>query len=99
MAKGSKEANRSGKGSSEDKHVVETRSVKIARGGINNSRKFTDFFSALIADLSEQKVTASMANAMCNAGGKMLKMVELEIRYGQQIPGQSRRLLTIAAGE
>lgn len=50
----------------------------------------------MIADLAEQKVTASIANAMCNAGGKILKMVELEIRYGQQVPGQNRRLITIS---
>ena len=76
----------------------DSRSVKVARGGITNSREFTDLFSGLIADLAEQLVTASIANAMCNAGGKILKMVELEIRHGQQVPGATRRLLTISDG-
>lgn len=73
------------------------RSVTTARNGINNSQEFTNLFSGLIADLAEQLVTASIANAMCNAGGKILKMVELEIRHGQQVPGQSRRLLSITS--
>lgn len=79
-----------------DIRVIESRAIKVARDGIDNSRQFTNLFSGLIADLAEQKVTASIANAMCNAGGKILKMVELEIRYGQQVPGQQRRLLTIS---
>ena len=76
--------------------IAESRSLRLARDGINNSRQFTEVFSGLIVDLAEQKMTASIANAMCNAGGKLLKMVELEIRYGQQVPGEGRRLLTIS---
>jgi hypothetical protein len=87
---------KAGKRTTKPPQVAESRSVRIARDGITNSQQFTSLFSGLIADLAEQKVTAGIANAMCNAGGKMLKMVELEIRYGQQVPGKSRRMLTIS---
>jgi len=77
----------------------ESRSFRVARTGIKDSVDFTNLFSGLIADLAEQKVTAGVANAMCNAGGKVLKMVELEIRYGQHVPGHpnnGRKVLTIS---
>jgi len=40
--------------------------------------------SALMSDLLGGSITPGIANATCNAGGKLLKMVELNLKYGQQ---------------
>lgn len=39
--------------------------------------------SAVMSDLLEDNVMPAIANAVCNAGGKLLKMVELNQKYGQ----------------
>lgn len=67
-------------------------------GGIKTSQDFTNFFSCLISDLAKKTVVPNVGNAMCNAGGKIIKMVELEIRYGQHVPGHGRKLLTVSVG-
>ena len=91
-----KALNRLSKGDKATRLIEQSRAYKIAKVGINSSQEFTALFSGLMADLAEEKITASIANAMCNAGGKVLKMVELEIRYGQQVPGVGRRRLMIS---
>lgn len=48
--------------------------------------------SALMSDLIEGKITPSIGNATCNAGGKLLKVVEMQIKYGVAGPGQNRIL-------
>jgi hypothetical protein len=40
--------------------------------------------SALMTDLIVGAVTPQIGNAVCNAGGKLLKVVELQIKYGKQ---------------
>ena len=42
--------------------------------------------SALMSDVLEERVAPLMANAAVNAGGKMLKAIELQYRFG--VPGQ-----------
>jgi hypothetical protein len=39
--------------------------------------------SALMSDLVEGKVAPQVGNAVCNAGGKLLKVVEMEFKYGR----------------
>jgi hypothetical protein len=71
------------------------RSLQIAERGIKTSRDFRDFMSALMSDLISGKVTAGVGNAACNAGGKMLKMVDLEYKHGTD-PERKPGLLSIA---
>lgn len=40
--------------------------------------------SALMSDVIEGAVTPQVANATVNAGGKLLKVVELQLKYGSQ---------------
>jgi hypothetical protein len=68
------------------------RSVQIAAGGIYTSGKFCSLMSALMSDLLTGKVTPQVANGVVNAGGKMLKAVELEQRYGTDRDGQTKSL-------
>lgn len=52
--------------------------------------------SAIMSDLLAGSVTPQIANATCNAGGKLLKMVELNLKYGQtQMEGGMKNLQLI----
>jgi hypothetical protein len=46
-----------------------------------------------MSDLIEGRVTPGVGNATCNAGGKLLKSVELQYKYGVDGPGQSKSLM------
>lgn len=50
-----------------------------------------------MADTLEGKVSADVCGAVANAGGKMLKMVEMEYRYGVRQVGEApgRRTLVL----
>ena len=58
------------------------RSLIIATKGIKTGADFASMMSALMSDLAEGRIQATVANAMCNAGGKLLKVVEMQYRYG-----------------
>ena len=49
-----------------------------------------------MSDVIEGRVTPSVGNAACNAGGKLLKVVELQYKYGTQNGSQSQRTLMLA---
>jgi hypothetical protein len=54
----------------------------IAEAGITNSQQTIAYLSALIADASAGRVTTGLVHGTCNAIGKMLRVVEMEVRYG-----------------
>lgn len=60
------------------------RSMSIASGGVNTGGQFATLMSALMSDLIEGRITPSVGNAVCNAGGKLLKVVEMQQRWGTQ---------------
>ena len=72
------------------------RSLLIAAKGIRTAQDFANMMSALMSDLIEGKVTPGVGNATCNAGGKMLKAVELQQKYGTDGPGTGRKVLELA---
>lgn len=49
--------------------------------------------SGLMSDLRDGSVTPQIANAMCNAGGKLLKVVEMDYKYGKPEPASTKPLL------
>lgn len=59
-----------------------SRAQQIAAKGIKTGNDFASMMSALMSDLAEGRIQATTANAMCNAGGKLLKVVEMQYRYG-----------------
>jgi hypothetical protein len=75
------------------KDTGEPRSFAVAQKGIKTSQDFSRLMSALMSDLIEGRVTPGVGNATCNAGGKLLKSVELQYKYGTDGPGQSKSLL------
>lgn len=72
------------------------KSLRIADRGIHTSADFRNFMSALMSDVISGAVTASVTNAACNAGGKMLKMVELEYKYATRPKAVANPILTVA---
>jgi hypothetical protein len=56
------------------------RSIEIDKRGIKNDSDFANLMSALMSDLIEGNVTPSIGNAISNAGGKLLKVVELQCK-------------------
>jgi len=68
------------------------RSYPIAERGITNTRQFADLMSALMTDLICGAIAPEVANATCNASGKLLKAVELQYKYGKQEADGSRIL-------
>jgi hypothetical protein len=59
------------------------KSLAFAEAGIHTAQQFAGLMSALMTDLLNGSVTPGIGNATCNAGGKLLKMVELNQKYGQ----------------
>lgn len=58
------------------------RCQRIADAGIQTGRDFALLMSALIGDIASGRINNGSANAICNAGGKLLRIVELQNRYG-----------------
>jgi hypothetical protein len=86
---------RSVKGSevvSEKQRKTPVRSIAASREGITTVGEFTGVMSAMITDLIDGRLAPNVANAVCNAGGKMLKAVELQSKYGTPTTGGARRL-------
>lgn len=70
----------------------------IAEAGITNSQQTIAYLSALIADGSAGRVTPGNMHAVCNAVGKMLRVVEMEARFGTTNPGGDQRCLQFVQG-
>jgi hypothetical protein len=73
--------------------VKRPRSLAIANSGIHTGSQFADLMSALMADIIEGNLTPNVGNAVCNAGGKLLKVVEMQIMYGTGVPGSPDKVL------
>lgn len=52
--------------------------------------------SSLISDVIDGSVSPQVTNAACNAGGKMLKVVELQLKYGKPGANGTRDELQLA---
>jgi phosphoserine phosphatase len=58
------------------------RALEISERGIRTGADFANVMSALMGDLIAGRVTPQVGNATCNVGGKLLKIVEMQHRYG-----------------
>lgn len=55
--------------------------------------------SALMSDVIEGRVTPNVSNAAVNAGSKLLKIVELQLRYGTTQAESNRKVLQLCGVE
>lgn len=71
------------------------RSLSIAVKGVKTGDDFAGLMSALMSDLIEGRVTPQIGNATCNAGGKLLKVVEMQYKYAtnSKEPRPRRKLI------
>lgn len=67
----------------------------IAQKGITTGHDFANFMSALMSDLISGAVAPNVGNAACNAGGKLLKAVEMQMKYGTN-NDKGQKVLTLA---
>lgn len=82
MAGTRKRAAKGGKAESEAEVVsARPKSLAVAAGGIRTTADFADFMSTLMTDVVDGRVTPAICNAACNAGGKLLRIVELQMRH------------------
>lgn len=51
--------------------------------------------SALMTDTLSGRVDPKVANSVCNISGKLLKVVELQYKYGKTVEGQTERMLAL----
>ena len=58
-------------------------STVIAEKGITTSREFAECMSALMSDILCERVDPRIANAAINAGGKLLKIMEMQLKHGK----------------
>lgn len=58
------------------------RCLEIASRGVKTGQDFAAMMSALMSDLIDGRITPMVGNATCNAAGKLLKVVELQHKYG-----------------
>jgi hypothetical protein len=66
----------------EGRETEEPRSLGIARRGVVTGADFAELMSALVSDIIDGQIDANTANAVTNAGRQLLRVVELQYRYG-----------------
>lgn len=71
------------------------RCLKISQDGIQTANQFARFMSALMSDLIEGAISPQVGNATVNAGGKLLKVVEMQYRYGTTAPDGTKKVLDL----
>jgi hypothetical protein len=65
-----------------------SRSLAIADGNLRTGADFAGLISALISDVVRGSLAPPVLSATCNGVGKLLKMVELQHKYGGGKPLQ-----------
>lgn len=69
--------------------------MQIAKQGIQTGGDFARMMSALMSDVVEGKIAPQVSNATVNAGGKLLKVVEMTQKYGIPISGTPHKILKL----
>lgn len=70
------------------------RSIVVTKRGVRSGADFADLMSALMGDVIEGTITPNVANAACNAGRQLLRITEMQYRYG----GEKSKPLMLAPG-
>lgn len=54
----------------------------IASGDITNAQQFARVMSAILSDALTGAIKPAEGNLACNAAGKLLKVTEMQLKYG-----------------
>ena len=68
-------------------------SLALARAGVVTGQDFARLMSAVMSDVIEGAMTPEVANATVNAGGKLLKVVEMQYKYAPPKMGEQPLLV------
>lgn len=79
--------NKSAAGTHKKIYARSSGAARVARKGITSSSDAKQLVMALIRDILDDKVPTTQANSAINAVGRLVRLVELEFRYG----GKSRK--------
>lgn len=71
------------------------KSIALAERGIHTGSEFASVMSALLTDTIAGRIDPQVANSVCNISGKLLKVVELQYKYGKAVDGQTERILAL----
>ena len=75
-------------------------SLQAANSGVKTGSDFANLMSNLMTDLIAGRITPQVGNAVCNAGGKLLKIVEMKHKYGASQPDAPKQPeIMLALGE
>ena len=66
----------------ESPEASSSKCLAIASRGVKTGSQFAALMSATISDLITGAITPQVGNAICNAGGKLLKVVEMQQKWG-----------------
>jgi len=56
--------------------------IAFAEHATEGTRQFTKFLGCIMRDVVSGELNSPAANAVCNAAGKILKLAEMQHRYG-----------------
>lgn len=73
------------------------RCLEITQKGIRTSGEFAQMMAAMMSDLVEGTITPQVGNAVTNAGGKLLKVVEMQMQYGTTCADGKSKNLTLVS--
>lgn len=71
------------------------KSAQLADAGIATGADFSRVMAALLADTVSGRIEPNRANAACNVAGKLIRMVEMQHKYGKQVEGSTERMLAL----
>lgn len=75
------------------------KSLEYAERGIRTSEDFANLMSHLMGDILKGDIKPEVANATINAGGKLLKVVEMQYKYGTPEVAKQHPVLELATGK
>ena len=78
---------------------TQPRCLAIAQKGVRTGSDFAMMMSGLMSDVIEGRVNPGTANAACNAGGKLLKVVEMQMKYATTTSGATKQLDLLAPSQ
>jgi len=71
------------------------KSITLAEKGVHTGADFASVMSALLTDTIAGRIDPQVSNASCNIAGKLLKVVELQYKYGKAVEGSTERMLAL----
>lgn len=74
------------------KDSEQSTSGMVAERGIKTASDLAQFMGAMLGDLTEGRITPSVAHAACETAGVILSVAKLQLEYGEVNKDGSRSL-------